>query len=136
MQIREFQMADYDAVIALLRIAGIPLGRTDEQAGIIHKLERDPDLFLVGVENDEMIGAVMGTYDGRRGWINHLAIHPNYQGRGYGAAIVAQLEERLRNQGCQKINLLIEPGNAQVQHFYETLDYQRDELIFMEKWLI
>jgi ribosomal protein S18 acetylase RimI-like enzyme len=69
------------------------------------------------------------------GWINHLAIHSNYQGRGLGAAMVAQLEERLRIKGCMKVNLLIEPGNAQVQHFYETLDYQRDELIFMEKWL-
>ncbi|MBK9925820.1 MAG: GNAT family acetyltransferase [Anaerolineales bacterium] len=135
MQIREFQMTDYDAVIGLWQITDIPLGRTDDQAGVIHKMERDPDLFLVGIENDVLVGAVMGTYDGRRGWINHLAIHPNYQGRGYGAAIVAQLEERLRKKGCQKLNLLIEPKNAKVQHFYETLDYQREELIFMEKWL-
>lgn len=136
MQIREFQMADYDAVIALWRAAGIQLSQSDDQAGILHKLERDSDLFLVGVENDALVAAVMGAYDGRRGWVYHLAIHPGYQRCGFGAALMAQLEERLRRKGCQKVNLLIEPENAHVQRFYERLNYQRDDLIFMEKWLI
>lgn len=128
-------MADYDAVISLWRAAGLQLSRSDDQAGIIHKLERDPDLFLVGIENNELVGAVMGAYDGRRGWVYHLSIHPGYQGFGFGAAMIAQLEERLLHKGCQKINLLIEPDNAHVQHFYERLDYLRNDLIFMEKWL-
>lgn len=135
MQIRAFQMTDYDAVITLWRAAGILLSRSDDQAGILHKLERDPDLFLVGIENDALVGAVMGAYDGRRGWVYHLAVHPLHQGFGFGVALLTTLEERLRSKGCQKINLLIEPDNAHVQHFYEKLNYQRDDLIFMEKWL-
>ncbi len=135
MQIRGFEMADYDAVIALWRVAGLQLSRSDDRAGIIHKLERDADLFLVAIENDALVGAVMGAYDGRRAWVYHLATHPSHQGYGFGAAMIAQLEERLRSKGCQKVNLLIEPDNAQVQHFYEKLNYQRDDLIFMEKWL-
>lgn len=135
MQIREFQIADYHAVISLWRAAGIHLNSSDEQAEIIRKLERDSDLFLVCIENDALVGAVMGAYDGRRGWVYHLAIHPNHQGYGFGSALIAQLEERLRDKGCQKVNLLIEPDNANVQHFYERLNYQRDDLIFMEKWL-
>ena len=135
LQIREFRLADYDAVIRLWRAAGIQLSCSDDQAEIIHKLERDADLFLVAVEADALVGAVMGAYDGRRGWVYHLAIHPSYQGRGFGAAMIAELEERLRHKGCQKVNLLIEPDNAHVQHFYERLHYQRDDLIFMEKWL-
>jgi ribosomal protein S18 acetylase RimI-like enzyme len=136
MQIREFQMADYETVIDLWRTAGIQLSRCDDQAGIMHKLERDSDLFLVGIENEALVAAVMGAYDGRRGWVYHLAIDPSYQACGFGSAMLTQLEERLRRKGCQKVNLLIESDNAHVQHFYERLNYQHDDLIFMEKWLI
>ncbi|HZS88537.1 MAG TPA: hypothetical protein VFE42_13765 [Chloroflexota bacterium] len=45
------------------------------------------------------------------------------------------MERRLRAKGCEKVNLLIEPTNAQVLSFYEHLGYARDELVFMEKWL-
>ena len=69
MQVRVFQMTDYDAVISLWQAAGIHLSRSDSQADILHKLERDPDLFLVAVENETLVGAVMGAYDGRRGWV-------------------------------------------------------------------
>lgn len=37
--------------------------------------------------------------------------------------------------GCDKINLLIEPENGAVQAFYEKQGFNRDELIFMEKWI-
>ena len=77
----------------------------------------------------------MGSYDGRRGWVNHLAVAPERQGQGLGAAIMAELERRLVTKGCEKVNLLIEPDNAGVQAFYEKLSYSRDPLIFMEKWL-
>lgn len=135
MQIREFQLADYEAVIVLWDAAGIRISRSDDRAEIIHKLERDPDLFLVGLENDTLVAAVMGTYDGRRGWVYHLAIHPSHQGHGFGGAMIEELEERLRSKGCQKVNLLIELDNAPVQHFYKKLNYQHNDLIFMEKWL-
>lgn len=74
MQIREFQMADYDAVIALWRAAGLQLSKSDDQGCILHKLERDSDLFLVGIERETLVGAVMGAYDGRRGWVYHLGV--------------------------------------------------------------
>lgn len=135
MQIRAFQMTDYAAVISLWQAAGIHLSRSDSQADILHKLERDPDLFLVAVENDMLVGAVMGAYDGRRGWVYHLAIQPEHHGKGFGASLFADLEARLLGRGCQKINLMIEPANADVQHFYERFNYKRTELIFMEKWL-
>jgi len=135
MQVREFQITDYDAVVSLWQVAGIHLSRTDSQANILRNLERDPDLFLVGVENEILVGAVMGAYDGRRGWVYHLAVQPEYHGQGFGAGLLTELEARLRDKGCRKINLLIEPANGEVQHFYERYNFKRTELIFMEKWL-
>jgi ribosomal protein S18 acetylase RimI-like enzyme len=128
-QIRSFQLEDYDEVVTLWLQAGLELGQSDDRKGIEHKLTRDADLFLVAVDGGTIIGVVMGTYDGRRGWVNH------HKGQGLGARLMQEMEQRLREKGCEKVNLLIEPANAAVQEFYQRLGYQHDELIFMEKWL-
>jgi ribosomal protein S18 acetylase RimI-like enzyme len=135
MPVRNFQIEDYDAVVALWAQAGLILSLSDSREGIRRKLERDADLFLVAIDGESIVGAVMGCYDGRRGWINHIAVAPNYKGQGLGTQLVQEVERRLREKGCDKVNLLIEPTNAAVQEFYQRLGYQRDELIFMEKWL-
>lgn len=135
MQIRGFFMDDYEAVVALWQAAGLYLSRSDSREGVQAKLQRDPDLFLVAEEGEIVVGAVMGCYDGRRGWVNHLAVRPSHQGAGVGTLLMAELERRLRAKGCEKLNLLIEQSNAGVQGFYQALGYRRDELIFMEKWL-
>ena len=137
MRLRTFTPQDYDRVVALWTAAGLHLSASDTPAGLTHKLERDPDLFLL-VEDEEsgtLVGVVMGCYDGRRGWINHLAVADGWRGDGIGRRLVAEVERRLRAKGCEKVNLLIEPANAAIQGFYEHLGYARDDLIFMEKWL-
>jgi len=135
MEIRAFQMADYEAVIALWGNAGLLPSRSDEWAEIAKKLERDPELFLIGLESGLVVGAVLGGYDGRRGWIYHLAVSPEQQAKGFGVLLLEELESRLRQKGCLKVNLLIETDNAGVQAFYRRRGYECDQLVFMEKWL-
>jgi ribosomal protein S18 acetylase RimI-like enzyme len=135
LHIRNFQMADYDTVIALWLEVGLQLSSSDSREGIQRKLERDADLFLVAEDENAIVGAIMGCYDGRRGWINHLGVSPVCQGQGIGGQLLQEVELRLKARGCEKINLLIEPTNAVVQSFYQRTGYKRDELIFMEKWL-
>ena len=135
MRVREFRIEDYDAVVALWQATRLLVGRTEDRDGLRKKLERDPDLFLVAQDGDRVVGVIMGTYDGRRGWINRLAVAPDQQGTGLGSTLVAAVEERLKAKGCLKVNLHVEPSNAGVQQFYKRLGYTTDELIFMEKWL-
>ena len=99
------------------------------------RLRRDPDLFLVAAADDRIVGAVLGTFDGRRGWVNRLAVAPDRQGQGYGNLLMAELERRLLARGCRKVNLLVTPDNQRVVPFYRQLGYEQDELTFMEKWL-
>ncbi|GIW33489.1 GNAT family acetyltransferase [Meiothermus sp.] len=135
MPIREFRMADYSSVMALWQDAGLELNPSDSFEGLQKKLERDPDLFLVVEEDGQILGALLAGYDGRRGWLYHMAIHPFGQGQGWGKRMMEELEARLRAKGCQKLNLLVEPSYSGAQDFFERLGYRRDELIFMEKWL-
>ena len=133
---RTFEMRDYEQVVDLWRAAGLSLSLSDDESGIEHRMQRDPDLFIVAESGEQIVGAVMGCYDGRRGWVNHLAVAPGQQRNGIGTMLMSELEARFRAVGCVKVNLLIAPRNGGVQPFYNGIGYTRDDLIFMEKTLI
>jgi ribosomal protein S18 acetylase RimI-like enzyme len=129
-------MEDLPAALALWSACGLHPSRSDTEAGFRLKLARDPDLFLVAEAADgTLAGTVLGSWDGRRGWINRLAVAPEWRGTGLAQRLMAEVEARLAARGCDKVNLLIEADNPGVQGFYAALGYRRDELIFMEKWL-
>jgi ribosomal protein S18 acetylase RimI-like enzyme len=90
---------------------------------------------VVADDCDGLPAAVLGTFDGRRGWVNRLATQPNRRGHGYASAVLAELERRLAARGCRKVNLLFEPDNGTVTGSYRQQGYTEDRLIFMEKWL-
>lgn len=131
---------DYPAVIALWENAGpgIHVRRSDRPEEIAKKLQRDPDLFILAVVNasitpgggasEEIIGTVLGGYDGRRGMMYHLAVRADYRQRGVGALLMNELEQRLRQKGCVKYYLLVTTDNHEAIRFYEKRGWERMEL--------
>ncbi|MFC4068518.1 GNAT family acetyltransferase [Actinoplanes subglobosus] len=119
-RIRQFRWDDYDLVTDVWRQAG---AEVITRAELEAKLERDPELFLVADAEDAIAGVVMGTYDGRRGWIFRLAVHPAYRRQGLATRLVAELEDRLRALGCPRINLLVLPDNDAGLRFWQSLGY-------------
>jgi len=77
----------------------------------------------------------MAGYEGHRGWINYLGVDPGHQRKGYGRAIMAEAERRLRAEGCPKINLQVRTSNQAVIAFYESLGFSIDAVISMGKRL-
>jgi ribosomal protein S18 acetylase RimI-like enzyme len=132
---RSFCFDDYPAVISLWQAAGLEVGPSDTHEAIHTQLARDPDLFLVAEKQGAVVGTVYGRFDGRRGWVNRLAVRPDEQRNGIGRELLAELEWRLTALGCTKINLLIEVDNASVESFYQRQGYTTDPLVFMEKRL-
>jgi ribosomal protein S18 acetylase RimI-like enzyme len=130
--IREFHYPeDYPAVYALWQNAGpgIHLRRSDEPEEIARKMERDPDLFLLAVnKDDEVIGSVLGGFDGRRGMMYHLAIASQYRQQGIASALVDELERRLRAKGCIRYYLLVTFDNDFAIRFYERHGWERMKL--------
>jgi ribosomal protein S18 acetylase RimI-like enzyme len=120
----------------LWREAGLGVGPSDTPAALERTRRRDPDLFLVAESEGRLVGAALGRFDGRRGTINHLAVAREVRSRGLGARLVREVERRLTAKGCAKLNLHVEPSNAGVIRFYETVGYRRREMLFLEKWLI
>jgi len=136
LHIREFQLADYEEVLGLWKMAGLILRPGDELDGIKTKLRRDPDLFLVAEDCSEIVGVVMGAWDGRRGWINHLAVTPNHQRKGIGYALVVELEKRLFRKGAKKVNAQVYRSNTKSFDFFKSCGYEvHSDLVMIGKQL-
>jgi len=113
--------------------SGVHLGRSDTLEEIAKKVQRDPDLFLVAEADGKLIGAVVGGYDGRRGIIYLLAVVNEYRRQGLGAALMDEVEGRLKAKGCVKSYLLVAPGNEDVVGFYAKRGWQVMEMTLMGK---
>ena len=118
--IRTFRWGDFDAVVALWEAAGSEVVPRDELAA---KLTRDPQLFLVAESPAGLAGVVLGTYDGRRGWILRLAVAAAHRRQGVASRLVEELERRFRAVGCPRVNLMVLPGNAAGLEFWQALGY-------------
>lgn len=99
------------------------------------KLAVQRELFLIALHDDKVIGSIMAGYDGHRGWLYAVAVLNAYGRRGIGTALVGEAERRLRERGCDKINLQVRTSNAAVIGFYERLGYMTEERISMGKRL-
>jgi ribosomal protein S18 acetylase RimI-like enzyme len=120
--IREFQYpADYSEVMQLWENTekGIHLGASDAPNEIEKKLQRDPELFLVAESSGKLIGTVVGGFDGRRGYIYHVAVIPEFRGQGIGHRLMQEVEKRLRARGCIRCHLLVNNDNHEAMSFYE-----------------
>ena len=77
----------------------------------------------------------MGGYDGHRGWINYLAVHPDFRENGYGQKIMNSVETEIRKMGCPKINLQIRTANDKIAFAYQKLGFTNDHVASMRKLL-
>ena len=120
--IREFRrQEDYLPALRLWESMekGIHVGASDTTAEIEKKLQRDPDLFLVAEYDGELIGTVIGGFDGRRGMIYHLAVHAAHRAQGIGGRLMDEVESRLRAKGCRRCYLMVTPDNVEARRYYE-----------------
>ena len=135
MNIREFRFPnDYARTLKLWESieVGMHVGRSDTPDEIQKKLNRDPDLFLVAELNEDIVGTVIGGYDGRRGMIYHLAVHETIREQGVGALLLNEVEKRLQAKGCIKCYLLVFADNVHAIQFYENRGWRemKEDRIF------
>jgi len=132
-RLRDFRFPeDYPAARSLWENAGsgIHVRRSDEPEEIQKKLQRDPDLFLVAEADGEMIGTVIGGFDGRRGIIYHLAVETDFRQQGIGALLMDEVERRLKAKGCLKCYLMVTAENENAMRFYERRGWERMDSIY------
>ncbi|MBT5088009.1 MAG: GNAT family acetyltransferase [Deltaproteobacteria bacterium] len=135
MLVRPYRTDDEESLVSLWQVCELTVPWNNPHKDIARKLQVQPELFLVGILDSRLIATVMGGYDGHRGWINYLAVHPDFQGNGYGQGIMNSVETALREMGCPKINLQIRTGNDKIGSFYQKLGFTNDQVVSMGKRL-
>jgi ribosomal protein S18 acetylase RimI-like enzyme len=92
-------------------------------------------LFFVALLNDRVIGSIMVGYEGHRGWLNYLAVLPDFQRSGYGRRLVEKAVDELRRLGCLKVNLQVRRSNISAIGFYKHLGFEEDDVVSLGKRL-
>jgi ribosomal protein S18 acetylase RimI-like enzyme len=134
-EIREFQRADGAAVRALWHESGIRDRPGDDDASLSAFAERNPGLCLVGTEGGRVVASALAGFDGRRGWLYHVATHPEMRRRGVATRMVHAIEQRLREIGCRKLNLIVWEGEEDAMRFWTALGYEREKTVEYAKRL-
>jgi ribosomal protein S18 acetylase RimI-like enzyme len=134
--IRPYTPSDEAAVIELWVKCNLTRPWNNPQQDISRKLKVNPELFLVGLIDEQVVATAMGGYEGHRGSVNYVAVAPLFRRKGLGRQMMEQLEKKLLAMGCPKINLNVRTGNLLAMAFYENLGYRTDEVISLGKRLI
>lgn len=130
MNYRPMHINDYDQCVALWQSAdGVSLRGADSRAGIEKYLLRNPDLSFVVEDQGSIIGTVMAGHDGKRGYVQHLAVASAHQRKGIGTELVKRCLAALAQQGILKSHINILVGNDNAKAFWLALGwYQRTDI--------
>lgn len=130
--IQPYQEAQFAEVDALWRIV-FPEDPPHSHAtvAIPQKLAVQRDLLLVAQEGDHVLGTIMAGYDGHRGWLYKLAVHPRARGCGIARALVRTAERALADLGCTKVNLQVRDTNNDAAAFWAHMGYAVEPRISM-----
>ena len=137
MQIRSLTINDYDQIIRLWSRAGLPFkpkGRDSKQA-IKAQMRLNPEFFLGAFDDSRLVGVVVASFDGRKGWLNRLAVDSIYQRRGIGKALIAEAEKILGRHGVQVFAALIYDSNVASKSLFGKSGYveYRDVVYFSKR---
>lgn len=136
MNIRKMTIDDYDEIYALwLSCAGMGLNNLDDsREGIDRFLARNPDTCFVAVDGEKIVGVIMAGNDGRRGFIYHTAVAPEYRKQGIGAKMVDRTMLALKDCGINKAALVVFERNQAGNGFWEKQGFTvREDLVYRNK---
>lgn len=128
--IREMHIEDYEQVMKLWSNTEAMLLRDADSKGSIGRyLELNPGLSFVVEKSKVITGAILVGTDGRRGYIQHLAVSPSERGNGLGKQLVLRAIQALEGKGIAKTHLFVANDNINAQQFYASMGwYPRDEV--------
>ena len=135
-EIRPYESKDHAQVVALWSDVFKDDPPWNEPASMIRrKLTVQPELFLVAVVDDQVVGTVMAGFDGVRGWIHHLAVQRSHRRQGVASSLMSTAEKGLEIAGCPKVNLQVRATNSEIIAFYRSLGYELEERASLGKRL-
>jgi ribosomal protein S18 acetylase RimI-like enzyme len=136
-EIEQLTVKDYPAIIKLWERAGLPYkpkGR-DSRTMMEKQMKEFPEFFLGAFDKDRLVGVVIGSYENRmKGWINRLAVDPNYRRQGVAQQLVKKMEKTLEKHGAAIFAALIETPNENSVGLFQKMGYKaHKEILYVTK---
>lgn len=126
MQYRSMTIEDYDEVIRLWKeTEGVKLRDADSREGIARYLERNPGLSFIASDSSRVAGTIMAGHDGKRGYIQHLAVADEFRRKGAASKLVSMCLDALKREGILKSHVMILSSNELAKGFWHKLGWQR-----------
>jgi ribosomal protein S18 acetylase RimI-like enzyme len=123
-KIRHARYADIEPILALWREADAAPSVTDDATSIDRLIHRDRAAFFVAEEEGAVVGTVIAGYDGWRGHLYRMAVHPDFRRRGYGRALVEEAVEHLGSIGCKRISALVLEDEEHAVGFWSGVGFE------------
>jgi GNAT superfamily N-acetyltransferase len=139
MQITVFNIDEYDDLSALWDRCGLPYEKDgrDSRERMEHQIY-DDHIVILTLKTDEgkLVGSIIGSYDGRKAWINRLAVDPDYRGHRLAARLIEEVEEKLTEMGATIFAALIEDQNIPSMAAFKHCGYEGwDDIVYFRKKL-
>ena len=136
LEVRVLGPGDYDEVLALWARAGLstrPAGR-DSAAAFRRQYESGVQRAVGIHAAGHLVAVAILTHDGRKGWINRLAVDPEHRRQGYASALVAEAERWFRDDaGVEVFSALINARNGASRSLFAELGYETAEVVYVRK---
>jgi N-acetylglutamate synthase len=122
---RAFSIDDYEAAIVLWqKVEGLDIAEGDDRESVRRFLGQNPGLSRVATDGSRMVGAALCGHDGRRGYIYHLAVDPEYQERRLGKRLVAECLDGLRRAGLERATIMVADDNPRAREFWKRCGWE------------
>ena len=132
MQVRAMTIQDYDEVFAMWQITSKrALSKADERGQIERYLNRNAGMSQVAVVDGRIVGTVLAGHDGRRGFIHHMAVLPDYRRRHIGHRLAEKAIEMIARDGIDKTHIFCYQNNETGQNFWKDFGFEKRDDVFV-----
>lgn len=136
MEVCQIKQSDVEKIISLWNAAGLEIrpGGRDSTENLSEFIKNNSDLCLCAEVDGMIAGCIMGSDDGRKGWFNRLAVHPDHRKKGIAAALIKELESALRKRGREVFAATIYRENAASTALFKKAGFSlEDSVVYLRK---